>query len=344
VNQLEIPGTIGEEQIHSMLVLAGDIGGTFARLAYCSVEDEKVEIINKQVYPSRQFRGLFELIGEFMSLRREVVDAACFSIAGPVRDDHIVTPNLGWVVDAGDLSRRLSIRIVHVINDLEANAYGIASLKPSDFAVLNQGAQNAVGNAAVISAGTGLGEAGLFWDGKGQRPFATEGGHTDFAPRNRLEVELFLYLLERFGRVSCERVVSGPGLHNIYMFLRDKDQGAESEEVVEAMREESPPAVISRFALTGRCALCVRALDLFVSLYGAEAGNLALKVMATGGVFVGGGIAPKIIERLKGPLFMETFTAKGRLKSLMESMPVRVILNDMTALQGAARYIALIGS
>jgi len=327
-----------------MLVLAGDIGGTSARLAYCRVRDEKVEIINKQVYPSRQFRGLVELIGEFISPHSEFADAACFSIAGPVRDNRVVTPNLGWVVDAGDLSRRLSIRNVHVINDLEANAYGIASLEPSDFAVLNQGAQNAAGNAAVISAGTGLGEAGLYWDGKEQRPFATEGGHTDFAPRNKLEVELFLYLLERFGRVSCERVVSGPGLHNIYMFLRDRDQGMESEEVVEAMREESPPAVISRFALTGRCSLCVRALDLFVSLYGAEAGNLALKLMATGGVFIGGGIAPKIIEKLKGPLFMETFTAKGRLKSLMESMPVRVILNDMTALQGAARYIALLGS
>jgi glucokinase len=324
-----------------MLVLAGDIGGTSARLAHFKAEGEKLEVVSQEVYPSRQFSGLVELIRKFVSAHGESAEAACFSIAGPVRGDQVVTPNLGWVVDAADVARRLSIQTVHVMNDLEANAYGIATLEPSDIAVLNPGTPDPTGNAAVVSAGTGLGEAGLFWDGSGHRPFATEGGHTDFAPRNKLEVDLFLHLLSRFGRVSCERVVSGPGLHNIYQFLRDTGQGAESEEVVAAMQKESPPPVISRFALTGRCALCVRALDIFVSLFGAEAGNFALKVMATGGVFLGGGIAPKIIEKLQGPLFLETFTAKGRLKSLMESMPVRVILNDMTALRGAARYAAL---
>jgi glucokinase len=324
-----------------MLVLAGDIGGTSARLAHFRVEGEKVEVVSQEVYPSRQFTGLVDLIRKFVSAHGENAEAACFSIAGPVRGDHVVTPNLGWVVDAADVARRLSMQTVHVMNDLEANAYGIVTLESSDIAVLNPGAPDPTGNAAVVSAGTGLGEAGLYWDGNGHRPFATEGGHTDFAPRNKLEVDLFLHLLSRFGRVSCERVVSGPGLYNIYQFLRDTGQGLESEEVVAAMRKESPPPVISRFALTGRCALCVRALDIFVSLYGAEAGNFALKVMATGGVFLGGGIAPKIIEKLQGPLFLETFTAKGRLKSLMESMPVRVILNDMTALRGAARYAAL---
>ena len=324
-----------------MIVLAGDIGGTSARMAYFNIQDDRIVSVSPRVFPSAQFSGLVDLVEEFVSSRDEKADAACFSIAGAVRREHVFTPNLGWAVDAGEISRRFSIRDVHVINDLEANAYGIATLEQSDFAVLNRGLEDAAGNQAVVSAGTGLGEAGLYWDGSRYHPFATEGGHSDFAPRNRLEVDLFLYLLERFGRVSCERIVSGPGIYNIYQFLRDTGRGTESKEVAEEMKLGNRPAVISRFALAGACALCAQTLEIFISLYGAEAGNCALKVMATGGVFIGGGIAPKIIEKLKGPLFMETFAAKGRLRSLMESMPVRVILNDMTALRGAARYAVL---
>lgn len=321
-----------------MLVLAGDVGGTSARMAYFRVEDDRPELLFQQVFASAEFSGFADLVDAFVAARHEQPDAACFSIAGAVRREQVITPNLGWRVDAAEVGRRFGIDTVHVINDLEANAHGIATLGADDFALLNTGAPDASGNAAVISAGTGLGEAGLYWDGQHHHPFATEGGHTDFAPRNRLEIDLFLYLRERFGRVSWERVVSGPGLSNIYQFLRDTGRGAETEEVAEAMRGESPPAVIGKFALSGICPLCGHALDIFVSLYGAEAGNLALKVLATGGVFIGGGIAPKIIDKLQGPLFMETFAAKGRFQSLMEAMPVRVILNDLTALRGAARY------
>ena len=324
-----------------MLVLAGDIGGTSARMAYCNADNDRVDVISSHVFRSAEFSGLAELVGEFVSAQAERADAACFSIAGAVRGEHVFTPNLGWAVDAGEISRHFSIRSVHVINDLEANAYGISTLEPADFTTLNKGVSGAVGNQAVVSAGTGLGQAGLYWGGRQYHPFATEGGHADFAPRNRLEVDLFLYLLERFGRVSCERIVSGPGIFNIYQFLRDTGRGSESKEVAEAMRHGDRSAAISRFALAGSCVLCAQTLEIFISLYGAEAGNFALKVMSTGGVFIGGGIAPKIIEKLKGPLFMETFAAKGRLRSLMESMPVKVILNDMTALRGAARYAAL---
>jgi glucokinase len=324
-----------------MLILAGDIGGTSARIAYFRSQDERLELVCQQVFPSGQFSGIADLVAEFVASRGEQADVACFSIAGAVRGDKVITPNLGWRVDAAEVSRRLAIGTVHLMNDLEANACGIATLDQEDFALLNAGAPEASGNEALISAGTGLGEAGLYWNGKQHHPFATEGGHADFAPRNKLEVELFLYLLDRFGRVSWERVVSGPGLYNIYQFLRDTGPVTELRDAVEAMRQEGAPAAISRFALAGACPLCVRALDMFVSLYGAEAGNLALKVMATGGMFIGGGIAPKIIEKLQGPLFMETFAAKGRLKSLMEAMPVRVIMNDLTALRGAARYAAL---
>jgi glucokinase len=230
---------------------------------------------------------------------------------------------------------------VWLLNDLEANAYGIATLAPEDFLTLNEGAPQAEGNAAVIAAGTGLGEAGLYWDGRRHRPFASEGGHASFAPSNTLQVELLRYLLTHFTHVSWERVLSGPGLHTIYTFLRDTGRGIEPAWLSEEIHTGDPAAAISGAALEDRCALCMQALDLFVALYGAEAGNLALKVMATGGVFVGGGIAPKIIEKLKDATFMQAFTAKGRLQPLLETIPVHVILNDQTALYGAARYAAL---
>ena len=201
-----------------------------------------------------------------------------------------------------------------------------------------RGFHDAQGNRAVISAGTGLGEAGLFWDGGEYRPFATEGGHADFAPRNHLEMNLLDYLLKRHSRVSVERVVSGQGLFNIYQFLKDTGHGEEEAWLVDQMRQKDPPVVITENALKGKNSLCTQALDLFVSLYGAEAGNMALKVMATGGVYLGGGIAPKIIAKLRDPVFMNAFTAKGRMKPLLQAIPVRVILNPKAALLGAARH------
>jgi glucokinase len=204
--------------------------------------------------------------------------------------------------------------------------------------VLNQGTPDAQGNRAVISAGTGLGEGGLFWDDREYRPFASEGGHADFAPRNHLEMDLLDYLLKRHPRVSAERVISGQGLFNIYQFLKDTKRAEEEAWLVDQMRQEDPPAVITENALAGKSSLCTQALDLFVSLYGAEAGNLALKVMATGGVYLGGGIAPKIVAKLRDPAFMNAFTAKGRMRPLLQSMPVRVILNPKVALLGAARH------
>jgi glucokinase len=227
---------------------------------------------------------------------------------------------------------------VALINDLEASAYGITALETKDFEVLNQGTHDAHGNRAVISAGTGLGEVGLFWDEREYRPFASEGGHADFAPRNHLEMDLLDYLLKRHARVSVERVISGQGLFNIYQFLKDTGHGEEPTWLVDQMRHKDPPAVITENALEGKSSLCTQALDLFVSLYGAEAGNMALKIMATGGVYLGGGIAPKMIAKLREPVFMNAFTAKGRMKPLLQTIPVRVILNPRIALLGAAGY------
>jgi glucokinase len=323
------------------MILAGDIGGTSTRLAFFEVRNRRLEMVIEKTYPSKEYPGLTEIVTAFISDHKLPIDRACFGIAGPVQQGRVETPNLAWVVEAEDLAHELGLETVNLINDLEAHAYGIAVLKPDDFVILSPGVPEATGNAAVISAGTGLGEAGLYWDGKQHRPFACEGGHTDFAPQNDLEIELLRYLLTKFEHVSYERVLSGPGLYNIYQFLRDTGRGQEIAWVAEAMRQQDPSTVISQAALTGKCRLCTQALDLFVAIYGAEAGNLALKIMATAGIFIGGGMAPKILSKLKGPLFRKAFTAKGRLTPLLEAVPIRVILNDKTALWGAARYAAL---
>jgi|SRR5579863_218260 len=318
------------------MILVGDIGGTNTRLALF----EGLQHTHIDIFPSGQYAGLDEIAALFLKQTGASVEAACFGIAGPVRDGVAKVSNLPWVVDARQISVRLAIERVSLLNDLEANAHGIAVLDPSDFVTVNEGAANSMGNWALISAGTGLGEAGLLAEGSGHRPFASEGGHSDLAPRNELEIELLRYLLKRWSRVSYERVLSGPGLLNIYQFLRDTGRGAEPPWLTEQMHHENPSAVVSETALAGTAEICVQALDMFVAIYGAEAGNLALKLMATGGVFVGGGIAPKIAPKLQDSTFMKAFADKGRFRSLLESIPVRVIMNDKTALLGAANYAA----
>jgi glucokinase len=327
-----------------MLILAGDIGGTSTRLAYFdSAADMLVPLIEER-FPSREAGSLLEIVGRFAAGQGLAAERACFGIAGPVRYGRVRTPNLPWSVDADELAQALKLPAVQLINDLEANAFGIDLLKPHDLHVLNQGVPDPTGTIAVVSAGTGLGEALAYWDGTAHRPLCSEGGHADFAPRNELETELLLFLRAEHGRVSTERVVSGPGLRNIYRFLRDARHVPETPAVADAMRQDDPSAVITRTALAGECTLCSQVLDLFVSLYGAEAGNVALRTLATGGVYLGGGIAPKIIEQLKGSGFMLAFNTKGRLSPLLESIPVRVILNDRTALLGAGRCATLAGT
>ena len=324
---------------HSDLIIAGDIGGTSTRLALFEPAADGLRIRNEKVYRSREYPGLEEIVHLFIAENRVRVAAACFGIAGPVREGEVQTPNLPWTVRAATLAQRLDLETAHLINDLEANAWGIGALAADDFLVLNEGSPT-TGNAAVIAAGTGLGEAGLYWDGQRHLPFACEGGHADFAPRNALEFELLTYLAARHDRVSYERVVSGPGLYNIYRFLRDTKRGVESPELAAAIARMDPPAAIGQAAMDGTSDLASRALDFMVSIYGAEAGNLALKMMAVAGVYIGGGVAPRILARLRMPTFMDAFLAKGRMRRLLEAMPVRVVLNDKAALLGAARCAA----
>jgi glucokinase len=325
------------------MILAGDIGGTHTRLAFFDVSNGDLHQILLSVFPSREYRGLDEIATKFVEDSRLRPDIACFGVAGPVRNGQVETPNLPWIIEAKRLADELRIAKAILINDLEANAWGIATLDTKDVVLLNPVKSNPVGNQAVIAAGTGLGEAGMYWDGVRHQIFATEGGHVDFAPRDELEIELLRYLTARFGHVSCERVVSGPGLVNIFYFLRDTHRGTEPEWLTEEMLHSDPAAAVSQAALRGCCPLCEQALDMFVSIYAAEAGNLALKLMATGGVYLGGGIAPKILARLAGPLFMHSFVGKGRMQSLLERIPVKVIINDRTALLGAARCAAVDG-
>jgi len=320
------------------MILAGDIGGTNARLAYFDVKDGHLALATEGVFPSREHSGLDEIVANFVATQTERPSVACFGVAGPVRNGRVETSNLPWTVDSSRLAAELKLPSAMLINDLEANAWGIPSLAENDLVPLNRVKGTPVGNQGVISAGTGLGEAGLYWDGKGYDVFACEGGHCDFAPRTELEIELLRYLAARFGHVSFERIVSGPGLVNVYRFLRDTGRGEEPKWLTDEFAHGDDAAVISSNAVAGKSVLAEHALDLWISIYGAEAGNLALKLMATGGIYLGGGIAPRLVAKLSGTLFMQAFVGKGRMQPLLGSIPVKVITNDKIALFGAARY------
>ncbi|HEX6467432.1 MAG TPA: glucokinase [Terriglobales bacterium] len=320
------------------MILAGDIGGTSTRLAYFDVVNGRLSVLAEHIYRSHEYRSLEAAVAEFIAEQKKKVQVACFGIAGPVHNRTVSTPNLPWKIDATALERELGIARVFLLNDLEASAYGLAELEAKDYAVLSPGSGGPVGNRVVIAAGTGLGEAGLYWDGKSHHPFASEGGHVDFAPVNDLQIELLQFLRKKFsGRVSVERVLSGPGLFNIYEFLRDSGKAKEEPWLKEQLQQaKDPSAVISQNGMSGKSPLCDQVLKVFTEIYGSEAGNLALKMMATGGVYIGGGIAPKILQRLQRPEFMHEFTDKGRLSPLLKQTPVRVVLNDKVGLLGAA--------
>lgn len=322
-------------------ILVGDIGGTKTNLAFVAVEEDQLTIVTQESFPSRSYPSLDAVIREFIRGTSPRDMRAAFGVAGPVINDRCEATNLPWVIDAKLLEGTLGLRRASVINDLEATAHGIPALKPEELSVLNEGQHRLRGTMALIAAGTGLGEAILLWDGQGYRVLASEGGHADLAPRNALEIELLQYLLKKFHRVSYERVLSGPGIFNIYSFLRDAGYGEEPDWLAERLQGKDPAPVIGEAAKQGECELCTKTLRLFVSLYGAEAGNLALKALATAGVYIGGGIAPKILDQLRDGTFMAAFTDKGRLSPVLKDMPVRVILNDKTALLGAARYAAM---
>lgn len=322
------------------MILAGDVGGTKVHLALYGFENGELSHVRDEKFPAQEYTGLEVVTKKFLAESGDPeVTAACFGVPGPVRHGRLKLTNLPWVLDCAELSNGLDISHLFLINDLEANGYGIAELHSDQIHSLSEGDASAVGNRGLVSAGTGLGEAILVWNGKMHVPMASEGGHCDFAPRNEIEIDLLRYLQRKLkGRVSFERVVSGIGLKNIYSFLRDEKKMEEPTWLKERMQSEDPNAVIGGVGEDGSNELCAKTLEMFASAYGAEAGNLALKVLSVGGLYLGGGIAPKILKTMKDGAFMKAFTDKGRLSDLLIHTPVRIILESRAALMGAAAY------
>ena len=318
-------------------ILAGDVGGTKTNLALFEPEGRRLERREMRSFASRDYPALEAILGEFLS-GGPPVESVCLGVAGPVIAGQSRLTNLPWVVDREKVRAAAGARRAFLLNDLQATAFAVPHLSPDDVAVVQAGAAAPEGTIGVIAAGTGLGEAFLVKAGSGWLPVATEGGHVDFAPRGEVQVRLERRLAELHGRVSVERVLSGPGLEAICRFLVESEGRREESGDVAPLSEDDPPRAIAREGLARSSGACREALRLFVSVYGAQAGNLALQVMATGGIYLAGGIAPAILPALAWGEFLDAFRDKGRFREFLEGVPVKVILDDTAALLGAARY------
>ncbi len=321
----------------SITVLAADVGATKTNFAFFNMKGNDITMLKEAAYPSKQYTSLAVMANEFLKAL-PAPEAVCFGVAGPVLNGKATLTNLTWDINSRELATQIGVKEVQLINDLEATAYGLALLDEKDTLLLHKGSDQPTGNAAVIAPGTGLGEAGLFWDGKLYHPFATEGGHCDFAPRNTLDFDLYEYLQNQFGHVSWERLLCGPGIVNIYRFLRDEKKWPEPAWLAEKINQGDAPAIISEHITTSD--LCKETMHHFVRYLAYESANLVLKLKATGGLFIGGGIAPKIADMIMNDQFSSAYCSSGRLNQLLEKVPVKIILNPKTALLGAAYYAA----
>ena len=331
------------------MILAGDIGGTKILLALYDWKDQRVEPIRQESYWSSDYGSLEEVLTEFLEDEPEdmadsssslTLTGACFGVPGPVLNNICRTTNLPWVIDGKKIAQHLEVKKASLLNDLEATAYGLMELQPEEFESLNSSAPTqTTGTRALVAPGTGFGEAMLFWDEKRYHVYPSEGGHSNFAPNSDMEIELLRYLRTSYLHVSYDRILSGSGIHTIYQFLRDTQKN-EPTWFAERLPTGDPAALIAEAALSGKPEICAQTLKLFNSILGGEASNLALKTMALGGIFIGGGIGPKILPLLKDGTFLKAFLDKGRHKRLMTKIPVHVILNPQTALLGAASVAA----
>ncbi len=321
------------------MILAGDIGGTKVNLALFENHDGGLRAVNEAKFKSSEYSGLEAILSEYCGKEHPRLSCAGFGIAGPVKDGRCEVTNLPWVVDVKSLKRKLALEDVWLINDLAATACAVPFLAGGEVETLQAGSPVEDGRIAVIAAGTGLGEAFLIPTGDGRYQILdSEGGHCDFAPRTQTEAEMLHFLRSKFGRVSIERVLSGPGLHNVYQFIKEHHKLTEPEWLTKELAQGDPGVVITQAGLNKKFTACEQALEMFVSLYGAAAGNLALQFLAAGGVYVGGGIAPNILSLIKSGSFMDAFLSKGRFNTLLSQLPVQVILNEKAALMGAAHY------
>src|SRR5262245_27301341 len=319
------------------MILAGDVGGTKVELALLEVRDGQLALAREARFASREYPSLQAIVRQFFAGQpAPALTAACFGVAGPVIDGRSFTTNLPWVGDEGVLAGEIPVSRVKLLNDLEAMAWGVMSLPAGDFAVLQPGTPR-VGNMALVAAGTGLGEALMIWDGARHVVVPSEGGHVDFAPRDEREAGLLAFVHSELGRVSDERILSGPGVFHIYRYLRSARGLPEPPWLTEGIARGDPSAAVGQAGVEGRDPVCVETLDLFASVYGAVAGDLALIVLAAGGVYVGGGIAPKLRPKLEDGTFVRTFRDKGRMGAMLETYPVRLCLNERAPLLGAAQ-------
>lgn len=321
-----------------MKILVGDIGGTNARFALVDAVDERLELAAEKTLPSRRFPAFSDALQAILETMPEArtAERACFGLAGPVQGNRCATTNLPWVVEGEEIARILGLEEAPLINDLEAAAWGLTVLDPNGVRSLHEGIPGPPGNRALLAAGTGLGQALLIWNGERHYAFATEGGHGDFGPADELQVALWRYLRKQHGHVSWERVISGPGLVAIFRFLLAHEGKAEPDWLEAEMVSGDAGAAIARHAHDESCRICGRTLDLFFSMLGAEAGNLALRTLATSGIYLSGGIVHRLLPELTNSQFLTAFTAKGRFQSLVEKIPVRVVVDDRLALWGAA--------
>jgi glucokinase len=341
-NELQIPlffprqSQVSEKGIK---ILAGDVGGTKINIALYNATQDNVELIKEAKYHSAEHNSFTEVIQKFLNENKlETPERICAGVAGPVFHGKVRITNLPEELDAEEIKKAAGAKEVSLLNDLEVTAYGLASLKKQDIITLHQGNPDIKGNIAIIAPGTGLGEAGLYWDGKNYYPFPTEGGHSDFSPRTDLDIDLFHFLQKKYGIVSWERLIAGPGIHDIYLFLRDLRKKQEPEWLTKELANDDPSAVISKAGVENKDEICVEAMELFVCYLARESSNLVLKMKATGGLFLGGGIPPKIASLLQKEIFLKNYFDCDRMEDLLQNVPLKIITNDKTALLGAAYY------
>ncbi len=320
---------------HKVTVLAGDIGATKTNLGLFKMNGKKRMVLKQNKYRSQQYKSVTEITDDFLNGQPQP-EACCIGVAGPVIDQKVKFTNLSWEMDSREMAQHIKVANVYLINDLEATAYGLSMLSDKETVVIHNGLSATSGNAAIIAPGTGLGEAGLYFDGKLYHPFATEGGHSDFASRDDFDFELYEYLQNKFGHVSYERVICGPGIFNIYQFLKDEKKLEEPAWLSDEIKKGDAAAVISHHI--EKSILCNETMRLFIRFLAQESANLVLKMKATGGLFIGGGIVTQLIPIFKKYQFNNSFLDSGRMHSLLQKVTVRIILNTETAMRGAAYY------
>ncbi|HTQ28489.1 MAG TPA: glucokinase [Puia sp.] len=320
-------------------VLAGDVGGTKTNLAMFTATAAIIDLVREATYPSSKYPSCIDILLDFIKVNPGIKPGRiCLGVAGPVLQGKVEITNLGWDLDSEDIRKSTGVTDVVLINDLEATAYGLAALEEDDFITIHQGPDRYAGNIAIIAPGTGLGEAGLFWDGECYHPFPTEGGHTDFGPRTEQDIELLHYLQGKYEIVSWEKVIAGPGIADIYDFLCDVKKRKRAEWLQQKLAEEDPSAVISQSALDEKDPVCEETMQLFIRYLARECSNLVLKIKATGGLYLGGGIPPKISSLLQQNVFYDNFLDNDRMQHLVKKITVKIILNSKAALLGAGWF------